>query len=51
MVKLENKDDWFAKYKTLEKKIIKKNAEISELKKKESQLEKEISLEQLGENK
>ncbi|GAI61192.1 unnamed protein product, partial [marine sediment metagenome] len=47
----KNKNDWFAKYKTLKKKIIEKNAEISELKKKESQLKKEIGLEQLGGNK
>lgn len=48
MVNLVNNDDWFAKYKTFEKKVIKKNAEISELEKKESQLKKEIGLERLG---
>ena len=47
----KNEDNWFQKYKIIKEKIIKKNAEISELKKKESQLKREIGLEQLGGNK
>lgn len=47
MIKLQkHEDDWFIKYKNLERKIIEKNKEITELKVKEKQLKQEITLKQ-----
>ena len=43
---INTRNDWFAKYKDLENKILEKNKEIEELKVKEKQLKREIDLAQ-----